>query len=168
VRHKHSSTPGADCSEALRALNLSVDGVDDCCRVLVVRGSDGDDEALAITDAHHLNQNQSRTELSQAPMTVLADQDDVGRAKDILDRSRQLIGAHAFPKHPVLHEYGCLLKDISTTNGLSWKRSELRGKTMPGNSESNKALAGQAITRPDASSRCVGSPGGAELEISYE
>jgi hypothetical protein len=38
-------------SEALGALNFSVDGVGDCNRVLVGRGSDGDDEALAITDA---------------------------------------------------------------------------------------------------------------------
>jgi hypothetical protein len=34
-----------------------------------------------------------------------------------------------------------VVKDATTTNGLTWRKSELRGKMIPGNSESKKALA---------------------------
>jgi hypothetical protein len=70
-----------------------------------------------------------------------------------------------------------IYKDVITTNGLSWKRSELRGKIVPGNSEAKKSLADQGsyqerrlkslhrITWPDLPRD---DNVGAEFEISYE
>lgn len=36
-------------------------------------------------------------------------------------------------------------KELTTTNDLSWRKSELRGKVVPGNSEAKKPLADQGV-----------------------
>jgi hypothetical protein len=68
-------------------------------------------------------------------------------------------------------------KDVITTNGLSWKHAELRGKTVPGNSEAKKALADQgtyqakrlkSLRRLTWDEFAWDDNVGAEFEISYE
>jgi hypothetical protein len=70
-----------------------------------------------------------------------------------------------------------VIKDATTTDGLSWRKSELRGKMIPGNSESKKALAdGQYNQKKFKAHRTIkwdypviGSDNvGADFEVTYE
>jgi len=68
-------------------------------------------------------------------------------------------------------------KDVTTTNGLTWTRSELKGKTVPGNIEAKKGLADQgnyvakrlkSLRRLTWDEIAWDDNVGAEFEISYE
>lgn len=70
-----------------------------------------------------------------------------------------------------------ILKDMATTNGLTWNRSRLEGKVIPGNLEANKRMADVGPWREDKFKvkktlrwDDIGPDDniGAEFEISYE
>lgn len=68
-----------------------------------------------------------------------AAQQSLSWARQAIQRARALDAAGA-----VVAATGLLyqvIKDATTTNGLTWRKSELRGKMIPGNSESKRALA---------------------------
>jgi papain like cysteine protease AvrRpt2 len=73
--------------------------------------------------------------------------------------------------------YQVFKEAITSPTGLSWKHSELRGKTVPGNSEAKKALADQgtyqakrlkSLRRLTWDEFAWNDNVGAEFEISYE
>jgi hypothetical protein len=70
-----------------------------------------------------------------------------------------------------------VFKDVTATSGLSWKRSELRGKVVPGDKEASKPLADQgtyqrrtlkSLRRLTWDEFAWDDNVGAEFEISYE
>jgi hypothetical protein len=67
-----------------------------------------------------------------------AAQQSLAWARQALERSRQQTVGEAIAAAGLLYQ---VIKDATTTHGLTWRKSELRGKTVPGNQESKKALA---------------------------
>lgn len=70
-----------------------------------------------------------------------------------------------------------VFKDVTTSSGLSWKRSELRGKVVPGDKEASKPLADQgtyqrkslkSLRRLTWDEFAWDDNVGAEFEITYE
>ncbi|MBF6169169.1 hypothetical protein IU486_31195 [Streptomyces gardneri] len=102
-----------------------------------------------------------------------AAQQSLAWAHQALQRSRQQAVGEAIAVTGLLY---AVVKDAATTHGLNWRKSELRGKTVPGNQESKKALADGNYERKSFKSlkRLVWDDiffddnVGAEFEVTYE
>lgn len=109
------------------------------------------------------------------PRAQHAAQQSLAWAKQALARRSSAFNAGA-----VIAAGGLLFsvfKEMTTTNDLTWRKSELRGKVIPGNTEANKPLADQGTyqsKRLRSRERRVWDEFfwddnvGAEFEISYE
>ena len=103
----------------------------------------------------------------------MAAQQSLAWARQALERSRQLSAEAVVAAAGLLYQ---VVKDVATTHGLTWRKSELRGKTVPGNEESKKAIADgtyqgkrfKSIKRLVWDYHVVDDNVGAEFEISYE